>query len=352
MNFANGAQSPLATSINAGSPSLTVLSALSFPATPFRVVVDQEIMICTALLGNTLTVTRGTEGTAAASHAAGAIVTQSVTAADFTAFASGGGGGDRWFTLTNSPVAITSSAAMAAYDTLYVVTAMTAIAPTLPAPATSKWVGIRVDGSSTNLATITATGGATINGSATLVMWAGETAELVSDGANWYKIGGVMLPMSCSLYLFNSGGPEIQAQLCLDSHIVPIALNATLIDNTGLMANLGSNEVVLQRNGLYVIDCGPRWYYLTAAASRGLAVIYQNGDLTGGTYPNLAIAESYVGSGSAGSVPGHAEATLPAGTTLAMWMFQNTGSSQYALGGNNPGIATKFSVLEVPQWQT
>jgi hypothetical protein len=77
----NNAASTLSAAIpDAVATSLTVANGTVFPATGnFRVIVDTEIMLCTARTGNTLTVTRGVETTSAAAHANGAAVTQVLT---------------------------------------------------------------------------------------------------------------------------------------------------------------------------------------------------------------------------------------------------------------------------------
>ncbi len=80
--FVNKAQSQMVGSLNNSATTLTILSAASFPTQGnFRIRVDTELMLCTAVSGNVLTVTRGIEGTTAASHAAGAAVTATGTAA-------------------------------------------------------------------------------------------------------------------------------------------------------------------------------------------------------------------------------------------------------------------------------
>lgn len=61
--------------------SFTVTDGSVFPATgDFHLLVDTEIMLCTARSTNTLTVVRGQEGTTAATHSNGAAVTLIVTA--------------------------------------------------------------------------------------------------------------------------------------------------------------------------------------------------------------------------------------------------------------------------------
>ncbi|OAI41008.1 hypothetical protein AYO40_00570 [Planctomycetaceae bacterium SCGC AG-212-D15] len=79
--FANNAQSTLASGINNSVAFLTVQSATGFSTQgTFRIQIDNEIMLVTGVSGNVFTVSRGQEGTVAAAHNAGACVTQELTA--------------------------------------------------------------------------------------------------------------------------------------------------------------------------------------------------------------------------------------------------------------------------------
>lgn len=79
--FANNATSVLASSIGSSDTSLTVTTGTPFSSSGnFRIVVDSEIMLVTGRSSNTLSITRGQEGTVAAAHTSGANVTQIVTA--------------------------------------------------------------------------------------------------------------------------------------------------------------------------------------------------------------------------------------------------------------------------------
>jgi len=80
--FADRARSTLAVACAASDTTLTVTTpAQEFPASlPYRLICGTEIMRVTARAGNVLTVTRGIEGTTAAAHAAGAVVSHGVTA--------------------------------------------------------------------------------------------------------------------------------------------------------------------------------------------------------------------------------------------------------------------------------
>lgn len=79
--FANNATSVLASSIGSSDTSLTVTTGTPFSSSGnFRIVVDSEIMLVTARSTNTLSITRGQEGTIAVAHTSGTNVTQIVTA--------------------------------------------------------------------------------------------------------------------------------------------------------------------------------------------------------------------------------------------------------------------------------
>lgn len=79
--FANNATSTLSSSIGSSDTSLTVSTGTPFSSSGnFRIVVESEIMLVTARSGNTLSITRGQEGTIAVAHSSGTAVTQIVTA--------------------------------------------------------------------------------------------------------------------------------------------------------------------------------------------------------------------------------------------------------------------------------
>jgi hypothetical protein len=83
--FSNRGRSTLASGISAGATSLTIVALTAgrnFPTSvPFRVVCGTEIIIVGARAGNTFSaLTRGAEGTTAASHLAGAVIAHEVTA--------------------------------------------------------------------------------------------------------------------------------------------------------------------------------------------------------------------------------------------------------------------------------
>lgn len=79
--FSNQAVTTLSAAITTtAAASCTVTDATTFPtAGNFRIKIDAEILIVTAVAGSTFTVTRGAEGTTAATHASGASVIHLLT---------------------------------------------------------------------------------------------------------------------------------------------------------------------------------------------------------------------------------------------------------------------------------
>jgi hypothetical protein len=79
--FSNGPQTTLNGSITSGATSLVVASATGFPSSPqFRIRIDNELLLVTAIAGTTWTVTRAIESTTAAAHSNGATLTAVLTA--------------------------------------------------------------------------------------------------------------------------------------------------------------------------------------------------------------------------------------------------------------------------------
>jgi hypothetical protein len=92
-NFANQYQTTLDGAINDSTTTITVISVVGSPNANFRIKVDDEYMLVTDVSGSAFTVTRGIEGSEAASHADAATVTHVLTAGGLTqAIADGGGG--------------------------------------------------------------------------------------------------------------------------------------------------------------------------------------------------------------------------------------------------------------------
>lgn len=85
--FANNAATTLSSPVIISDTTITVASVAGFPvATPFRIMVDFEVMMVTGILGNIFTVTRGIEGTEPDNHNINVEVSQACTNGSFYGF--------------------------------------------------------------------------------------------------------------------------------------------------------------------------------------------------------------------------------------------------------------------------
>lgn len=76
----NGAVTTLNGTINDSVTTVVASDASLLSLTPqFRIIIDSEIMLVTAVSGNSLTVARGAEGSTAAAHTDGAVLAQIIT---------------------------------------------------------------------------------------------------------------------------------------------------------------------------------------------------------------------------------------------------------------------------------
>lgn len=85
--FQNNTSDTLSASCISTDTTITVTTGSKFPSSgDFHVLVDTEIMLVTARSTNTLTVSRGQEGTTAVGHSASAVITLILTAASLKAY--------------------------------------------------------------------------------------------------------------------------------------------------------------------------------------------------------------------------------------------------------------------------
>ncbi len=88
-NFANNYSTALDGAIDNSQTTFDVVSVSGAPAVNFRIKVENEIMLVTGISSLTFTVSRGQEGTSAASHADATLVTHILTAASIQNYAAG-----------------------------------------------------------------------------------------------------------------------------------------------------------------------------------------------------------------------------------------------------------------------
>jgi hypothetical protein len=95
INHKNFAETTLAAAITTtDGTSITVTSEASFPAAPFICSIDTEAFLVTVVSGTTWTVTRGYEGSTAATHLNGAAIYHDISAAEADSIATKANGAD------------------------------------------------------------------------------------------------------------------------------------------------------------------------------------------------------------------------------------------------------------------
>jgi hypothetical protein len=243
-----------AAAISAGAPvRISVVKAAHAGDDPIAPA-NRTIYSVTGITGDVLTIGAALEGTTDRNYSIGDAVRINLTAgtiADLNARVTTGW--DALSTLVNSPVSITGTTSLtsSAFGAWQVCSGTSSnYAVTLPNPSgnAGKLIGFRMATGLTKLVTLTQYGSETIDGAATRVMWAGETAVLLTDGTNWFKVAGKSIPFTSvinrSLTNFSIPGSYAQTNIPMD----------TLVSGPSVMFDSGGGQAVIVRPGTY--SCG------------------------------------------------------------------------------------------------
>ena len=250
-----------------------------------------------------------------------------------------GSSSDYLSTLTGAEIAITTTAT-ATISRQHLISGTSAdYTVTLPAASgnTGKFIGIRIDGSATRLFTIKGNASELIDGLNTRIMWKSEAAILYCDGTGWKKMAGVSYPMSCQMYQ-----TSILTTLFTNNNAIKVPVTGVAVNNTGLMANTGSNRIDIKRAGLYSIKGAVSFNSMSANSPRCLTQIQVNLSGIGNSecsalstgYPTPFFTTDY---------------TLAAGNYIELYGLQNSGSTQ-GVWGNATLIATMVLATEIITW--
>src|SRR5262245_49929700 len=192
------------------------------------------------------------------------------------------------------------------------------------------------------LVTLDGNGSETIDGATTRLMWAGETAFLISDGVAWYKIGGRPIPMQCVLYL-----DSVQSGVATAVDTL-VAVNVAQVDNTGVMASLGNNRIIIRRASTYFIFGTATMNSLTTAAVRVHSSSFLNGAAFG---PLSETSESGAGANAAYTSAIIAfEAPLAVSDYVQLYGFHNTGVTEGFRGAAFNSSPSQIGVSEKITW--
>jgi hypothetical protein len=254
---------------------------------------------------------------------------------------SGGGGGGGSTTIAE--VSQTSSFTAAA-NGFYAISGSSNVTATLPSAVgiAGQTIRIRCVPGYNGLCTIATVSSQTINGSTTRIIYAGESPLLQSDGANWVRTGGTIVPCTCQITLGTDQSVTFGSQPV-------VQLNTVAFDNSGFMTTaVSSFEVAIFRPGQYLVTAQIGFRAMTSNTQiYVIAVnIFKNGSqLNAGVQATVASA---TGIAYTPSLNAAGQIVLAAGDLLTVKAYQNnsttTTETLSASGGNF------LTVVEVPSW--
>lgn len=207
---------------------------------------------------------------------------------------------------------------------------------TLPTPVgnTSAQIGVRIVSTANQLLTL-ATSAGNIDGLATRIMWAGESAILESDGTNWIKISGKTRPMNC----YYQSATSISV---VTSTLTLLPLDSVGRDNTGLMAAV-AGRISINRSGLYSVKARSGLNNAPANSIRCITIAYKNGTTGAVQQENNAVIGQFYASTSSDDV------ALVVTDYLQLQFYHVAGANWATIGGTAAG-ASALTVTEIPDW--
>ena len=197
-----------------------------------------------------------------------------------------------------------------------------------------KFIGVRMATGLTKLVTLDGNGTETIDGSLTRVMWAGESAILLSDGANWFKVAGKSLPMVCTMH-------QVGGDQTFTSGVVSKVTGLTVLSENVAMGNVASSRIDFKRPAAYVVSGCASFANFSAQSARALV----QAKITGAFLWN---AEAPALSSSSTSPFGvKTKAGILVGDYAELFGYQNSGANQVTDGTNG---VTFISAVEILAW--
>jgi hypothetical protein len=252
----------------------------------------------------------------------------------------GGGGGSTTITEVSQTSSFTATA-----NSFYAISGSSNVTATLPTAVgiAGQTIRIRCVSGYTGLCTITGTSSQTIGpASATSqILYAGESALLQSDGANWVRTGGTIIPARAQITLAAS-------QTIPDNSSTKVLMDTPGFDNTGHMNLVGSNAIKPFRPGQYRITSYVQTGVITTAesdvytATTSIAVNGTNGAGNGQIQMSGPGIPFTFSNGFTVSL------TLAAGDLVTVSFYcHHTGTQTVSVGGN---VGTFLEVEEIPSW--
>lgn len=209
---------------------------------------------------------------------------------------------------------------------------------TLPAASgnAGKMIGFRMGAAAalTKLVTIDGNASETIDGATTRIMWATETAILLCDGSNWFKVAGKTVPMEVRL--------SRSADLTGINAATWFAATVPTKDfGIAQMQDAGNERATIVRPGRYLCSAYAYVNRLTGTATYAYVGFYVNTSA-----PSTYTQATAVGSGGYAAVGVYAmEENFAAGDYIRIGVYTDATTAQILGAGG-----ALLSVVEVPQW--
>jgi hypothetical protein len=284
-----------------------------------------------------ISVAQGGTGTDSPAIVAGTNVTVSGTWPNQTINASvSGTAGDMLSVLSSAEISVTTTATLT-IGRMHVCSGTSAdYTVTLPAVSgnAGKFVGVRMAPGLTKFVTVDGASAETIDGAASRLMWAQESAILMCDGSTWTKVAGRSRAMLCTMA--RSANVSVTANTN-----TKIDIDTTLVDNTALMADTTNKRIYARRTGNYRL-------YPTARINVGADSPRMNvwADLNGGTNYN-SLGEASALNGAYATVSRSEVKALTAGDYMEISVFTDVSSTAQ---GDGTTANTAFTMEEQNPW--
>lgn len=185
-------------------------------------------------------------------------------------------------------------------------------------------VGILVEPAATKKVTLDGNGAETVGGAASRDLLGGDFVVLEARAGGWVRVGGVIVPCSCTL---------VSATATNASHDAPTKFLLTDVqENTGGIADGPNSRAVVRRAGTYLLTAQINFNSL-AAGTRVIGYHAVNGALT------RLFSASVLGGANNAYTSGPSKVTVAAGQFVELW-------GSWDVSG---GSGTKSSNVGTPQ---
>ena len=195
----------------------------------------------------------------------------------------------------------------------------------------------------TKLVTLDGNASETIDGLTTRVMWAGESAILLCDGSNWFKIAGKSIPLKATI-------EGAAATSIASATSVRVDMNTTIEQSNSSMVDLSTDRITVPRPGSYIISAMVSYEKnsVSLAGFESYCDIGINGSGASGPPLKAVVPTNVAGSNTYSHVSVCATRTLALNDYITLLSYQSTG--QTFTTRTTASVRPYLQLVEVPSW--